>query len=87
MMNAVASPTKLAEYLACGLPVISSEVSKHWITEEASPYLIMAESENLNEDIDRAVATLNKDAISAYAFNNLSLDIDHNNITSFLSAI
>jgi glycosyltransferase involved in cell wall biosynthesis len=29
-MNRVASPTKLAEYLACGLPVVVTPVALHW---------------------------------------------------------
>jgi glycosyltransferase involved in cell wall biosynthesis len=30
LLNRVASPTKLGEYLACGLPVITSPVARHW---------------------------------------------------------
>jgi glycosyltransferase involved in cell wall biosynthesis len=30
LLNQVASPTKLGEYLACGLPVITSAVARHW---------------------------------------------------------
>ena len=34
VMNRVASPTKLAEYLACGLPVISSNVAICWVEQQ-----------------------------------------------------
>ena len=33
VMNQVASPTKLAEYMACGLPVISSKVAACWVEQ------------------------------------------------------
>lgn len=86
-MNAVASPTKLAEYLACGLPVISSEVSKYWIDNEAAPYLLMAYSNSLNEEVDVAITSFERQKISRYAVNHLSLDIDHTNIECFFNSI
>lgn len=87
VMNAVASPTKLAEYLACGLPVISSEVSKYWVEHEAEEYLLMADSKSINEDIDDVLSQLNKNNIASYAINHLSLNIDRLNIKKFLQTI
>ena len=87
VMNAVASPTKLAEYLSCGLPVISSEVSRFWVDKEAEDYLLMADSKNIMEMIDSAVTNLDKHNISTYAIQHLSLEIDHDNINAFLKSI
>ena len=84
-MNAVASPTKLAEYLSCGLPVISSEVAKYWVNEHGLKYIIDSEEIGSNEDIDRVVKSISKNEISAYAKNNLSLEIDRANINKFFS--
>lgn len=47
VLNAVAFPTKLAEYLACGLPVISTEVSKKWVEDNKYIYNI-DEVNNIN---------------------------------------
>lgn len=85
VMNAVASPTKLAEYLACGLPVISSEVSKYWVGKEAEQYLLIADSTTLDEDINIAISKIDKQSIASYAINYLSLDIDRKNIHTFFN--
>lgn len=34
LLNRVASPTKLGEYLACGLPVVTSPVAQYWLSPE-----------------------------------------------------
>ena len=76
-MNAVASPTKLAEYLACGLPIITNEVAHHWVSDEALNYLIFADDgENVIEKIDSAIRNNNKMEEEVYSKNNLSLAID-----------
>ncbi len=36
-VNRVASPTKLGEYLACGLPVIVGDVAKSWVVARSDP--------------------------------------------------
>lgn len=83
IMNAVASPTKLAEYLACGLPVISNSVSKKWIKEEAYPFVLCADIErNLSESILKLSQHDNANLIRQYAVNNLSIEIDERNIDS-----
>lgn len=87
VMNAVASPTKLAEYLACGLPVISSEVSKYWVEKEAEQYLLMADSKTINEDIDNVISSVDRSKVALYAINYLSLDIDRENVKMFLQNI
>jgi glycosyltransferase involved in cell wall biosynthesis len=37
IVNRVASPTKLGEYLACGLPVVTTPVAAHWRAHRADP--------------------------------------------------
>lgn len=86
-MNIVASPTKLAEYFACGLPVISSNVAEHWVDEEAKPYILDINSKTLNKDIDHTLNSTNRSKISEYAYNNLSLNKDHDTITSYLKSL
>ncbi len=76
-MNAVASPTKLAEYLACGLPIITSEVARHWVSDDALKFLVFADDgENVVVKIDSAMRNNNKIDEEKYAKNNLSLTID-----------
>ena len=86
-MNIVASPTKLAEYFACGLPVISSSVAEHWVGEEAKPYILDINSKTLNKDIDHILNKINRSKISEYAYNNLSLNKDHDTLASYLDSI
>lgn len=81
IMNTVASPTKLAEYMACGLPIITSEVSKYWVTEDAEKFLIKAETqENLNHKIINMLAMVDKKNIREWACANLSVENDVKNI-------
>lgn len=86
-MNIVASPTKLAEYFACGLPVISSSVAEHWVSEDAKPYILDINSKTLEKDIDYTLQNINRCKVSEYAHKNLSLHKDHNTITDFLNSI
>ena len=86
VMNAVASPTKLAEYMACGLPVITSEVSKFWITPEAHSFIIVDDNIANNESIDTVLTSSNKQGISQYALKNLSLELDNNNLVKFFGS-
>lgn len=85
MMNAVASPTKLAEYFSCGLPVISSEVARYWLKEDGLKYIIDSNKIDSNEVIDCVVKSTSKTEISTYAKNNLSLEIDQANINRFFA--
>lgn len=82
-MNAVASPTKLAEYLACGLPVISSRVSMKWVTPEAMKFVIVEEDMSDVEDITRVVNDTYRNDVSKYAAEYLSLDVDRKAISDF----
>lgn len=82
IMNAVASPTKLGEYMACGLPIITNEVAKKWTTPEAIDFLVFAEKEeNLNEAIISVIKKTNKKAIREYAGKYLSVEKDTKNIS------
>ncbi len=82
VMNAVASPTKLAEYMACGLPIISTEVAKKWVSPEAYKFIIFY------NDIQQTLYSINKlcdlshnQTIAEYAHNNLSLSTDNKNLS------
>ena len=81
IMNAVASPTKLGEYLACGLPIISSKVAKKWITDEANSFIIYSDLyRDLNMSINETVKTTNRKVIYDYAKKYLSIENDNINI-------
>lgn len=82
IMNAVASPTKLSEYLACGLPVISTKVSKSWLEEQGLKYIFNADEESI-EHISSFMNGISSDAIVDYAINNLSLEIDRANVKRY----
>ena len=75
IMNAVASPTKLGEYMACGLPVISTEVAWNWVPESGMNYVVDYESDAVNE-IDNFYNKFKREEISGFAKDNLSLEID-----------
>lgn len=82
-MNAVASPTKLAEYLACGLPVISSAIATKWVTPEGMKYIIDEAKITKASVIKDFLANCARKEVSCYASKNLSLDVDRNSIESF----
>ena len=83
MMNAVASPTKLAEYLACGLPIITSEVAKYWVNNNGLDYMVIVEDDDVQDRIHSIIKNTNKGEISKYAFDNFSLEIDKRNLEMF----
>ena len=80
LMNAVAYPTKLGEYFACGLPVVTTQVAKKWVAEDAFDFFIFSDSTKFlfapKNDI--------RDSIRNYAICNLSLDIDYLNLQKYL---
>lgn len=82
VMNRVASPTKLAEYMACGLPVISSKVASCWVEQQmiddCSVYCY-DDVKNLNNLLD-SVKNNNREQIRKHAIDTLSLKIDSRNI-------
>lgn len=82
VMNRVASPTKLAEYMACGLPVISSKVASCWVEQQmiddCSVYCY-DDVKNLNNLLD-SVKNSNREQIRKHAIDTLSLKIDSRNI-------
>lgn len=82
IMNAVASPTKLAEYMACGLPIISGEVSRCWLTNEGQKFIFEYPKMTI-ENLDEFVKSSNNKQISEYAVNNLSLEFDKKTINNF----
>lgn len=86
IMNAVASPTKLSEYLACGLPVISTRVSDVWLDTEGLKYLFNIDEESIQQ-ITSFVNDISSDQVVDYAINNLSLEIDRVNVKRYFMAL
>lgn len=72
VLNAVAFPTKLAEYLACGLPVISTEVSKYWL--ENNKFIYNVEEKNIINLLD-FIKNIDKKQIMEFS-KKLSIDND-----------
>lgn len=86
LMNAVASPTKLAEYMACGLPVISSRVAVNWLTPEGMNYVINFENTGV-EKLHTILSSIDRKLISNYSINTLSLAIDRARVKQFFLEI
>lgn len=86
-MNAVASPTKLSEYFACGLPVITSKVAQYWVIPEGFEYFIIEDDLDNMDDITNIVNGNNRESISQFASRYLSLEVDEANLKKFLSGI
>lgn len=88
VMNTVASPTKLAEYMACGLPIITSQVAEKWVMKDGFKFLLF--EDDMKEDVkvvDRIIDTTDKCDITRFAKDNLSLEADIKNIKLFFSKI
>lgn len=82
VMNQVASPTKLAEYMACGLPVLSTKVADKWIDIDGKDFVIDIENKSIDE-IEYNIRNSSKQAISDYAKTKLSLAVDRNCVQIF----
>lgn len=81
-MNRVASPTKLAEYMACGLPVISSKVAAYWVDRsmmDDGSVICYDERTNLRALI-KNIMNCDRTKIRQYAIDKLSLRNDARNI-------
>lgn len=86
ILNAVASPTKLAEYLACGLPVITSSVAKKWVKEEMKKNFVFTdEATDVNYEIDKVLRNCKSNEIRQYAIDYLSVEKDEKNIDAILN--
>lgn len=81
IMNQVAFPTKLGEYLSCGLPVLTSEVATYWVNESLfnDHSLIICSKQNVKMAVDIALRA-NKNQIRKHAIDSLSLRVDSLNI-------
>jgi len=85
-MNAVASPTKLAEYLACGLPVITSEVAKYWVDEKGKDYCVFEEEWGNGRALAKGLKQ-ERTEIAAYAKETLSLEVDKESLANFVMKV
>lgn len=81
VLNQVASPTKLAEYMFCGLPIISSDVSQMWV--ENTSFIFNIDKNDIKE-IDNFIKNVDKEAIAEYAQEFLSLECDKKNISRLI---
>lgn len=88
VLNAVASPTKLAEYFACGLPIITASVARKWVKPKIEESMIFYdEVSDINSAIDNVIKNRNAETIRQYAVDNLSVEIDEQNIETILNKI
>ena len=86
VLNAVASPTKLAEYLACGLPIITSSVARKWVNKDIEGAMVFSdEVSDTNSEIDIVLKNSVPEVIRKYAVDNLSVEIDEKNIETILN--
>lgn len=91
VLNRVACPTKLGEYLACGLPVITSEIAKHWSWTKGENEAICKVNHNNSRQAAEEIATFlsvrgwqipkrTRDACCALAQRTLSAKSDFDNL-------
>lgn len=84
IMNAVAYPTKLAEYMACGLPVISTSVSAFWLKDtDADTYIFNIENKDITR-LNSFLKSAKRESIAEYAVRELSIDSDLKEIERLL---
>lgn len=80
VMNAVASPTKLAEYMACGLPVISTRVARKWL--QKCDYIYCYDGRLDVREVNALLKMPKKD-IRKYCSEQLSLSADRRRVRAF----
>ena len=83
VLNRVASPTKLAEYMFCGLPIISTNVSTYWI--ENSSYIYNADIEKNLDKVNDFIKNADREAIAKYALEYLSVECDRRNLNILIN--
>lgn len=83
VLNRVASPTKLAEYMFCGLPIISTNVSTYWI--ENSSYIYNVDIEKNLDKVNDFIKNADREAIAKYALEYLSVECDRKNLNILIN--
>ena len=84
VMNAVASPTKLAEYMSCGLPVITTSVGKCWLTHTG--YIFNVDDKNI-VDIDHFLKDIDRSNVSEYAHKEMSIEVDKEQLHKLIGSV
>lgn len=82
MLNRVASPTKLGEYLMTGLPVISKSVANCWIKDDR--FLFNIDDVEIDK-LESFITNTNRDVVAEYGAYYHSLDCDINNISHLIN--
>ncbi len=77
VLNAVASPTKLSEYMACGLPIISTSVASLWLNN--FKYVFNIETNDIKE-LASFINNQKRSNIAEFAYKYLSIDYDRQQI-------
>ena len=84
VLNRVASPTKLAEYMACGLMVVVCKVADNWINGSGKDYFLY---DNLLDDARNRISSVDKSSIVKYANEMLSLEQDRKTIEQLIDLV
>lgn len=84
VMNAVASPTKLAEYMSCGLPVVSTSVGKCWLKD--SKFIFNTDEHSIIE-VNTFIEDLNREDISSYAHKEMSIHVDQEQLSMLIDCV
>lgn len=84
VMNAVASPTKLAEYMSCGLPVITTSVGKCWLEDPG--YIFNVDDKNI-VDIDHFLKDIKRSNVSEYAHREMSIEVDKEQLHKLIESV
>lgn len=81
LLNQVASPTKLGEYIMTGLPVISNSVAKHWMRDDR--FLFNLDTEEISS-LHNFIDASNREEVAEYGVCYHSLQLDINNIAKLI---
>lgn len=84
VLNRVASPTKLAEYLSCGMIVVVGKVANNWVDGEGKQFFLYEDEMN---KWDPKIVNISKTAICSYAKEKMSLEKDRKVIRELVNRL